>query len=102
MSDEAPLKSAYELAMERLRSKDRAEGVSDHAPLSAAQKRAIAQARQAAEAKRAELEILHRDAVNETAGDAEKLAELERRYEIDRRRVDADLESKLTRIRRGK
>jgi len=44
--DDAP-KSAYELAMERLRKKDRDEGVPEHAP-TAAQRKAIAEARQMA------------------------------------------------------
>ena len=44
MSDDAP-KSAYELAMERLRQKDKEASVEEH-PLTAKQKAAIAEARQ--------------------------------------------------------
>ena len=45
MSDDAP-KSAYELAMERLRKKDREAGDDDDRPLSDVQKAAIAEVRQ--------------------------------------------------------
>jgi hypothetical protein len=58
MSDDAP-KSAFELAMERLRQKDRDEGAVERA-LSAEQKAAIADVRKVYEAKVAERQILHR------------------------------------------
>ena len=61
MAAEGP-KSAYELAMERLRQKDREAGVAER-PLTDAQKAAIAEARQIYQARMAEREILHRDAL---------------------------------------
>src|SRR5262249_38443997 len=57
MTDQ-PLKSAVELAMERLRKKDEAAGIAPQ-PLSDAQKAAIAEARNFCEAKLAEQEVLH-------------------------------------------
>ena len=54
--DEGP-KSALELAMERLRKKDKDAGVSA-APVTDAQRAAIAEARSVSEAKLAEREIL--------------------------------------------
>jgi hypothetical protein len=57
--DEAP-KSAYELAMERLRKKDAEEGV-ERRPLTDAQRTAIAEVRNFYEAKLAEIEVLHQD-----------------------------------------
>src|SRR5262249_58125545 len=60
-SDDAP-KSAYELAMERLRKKDQEAGA-DERPLTDAQRAAIAQARQVHNAKGAQLEILHHAAL---------------------------------------
>jgi len=100
MGDDAPLKSAYELAMERLRDKDREEGAAERKPLDADQKRRIAELRSTAKAKLAELEILHRDQTAAARGDAVKLAELDERYEIDRRRVESRLESDIAAVHR--
>ena len=100
MSDEERPKTAYELAMERLREKDREEGTAEHRPLDADQKRRIAELRSTAKAKLAELEILHRDQSAAAGGDAVKLAELDERYEIDRRRVESRLESDVAAIHR--
>ena len=50
MSDDKPLKSAYELAMERLRAKDREAGIEESAPLTPEQKQAIAELRRKAQA----------------------------------------------------
>lgn len=98
MSDEAP-KSAYELAMERLRKKDREEGVEDR-PLSDEQREAIAEARRVAEARTAEREILHQSALRRTA-DAEAVAQLEEEYRRDRERIASDRDQKIARIRKG-
>jgi len=61
MSDEGP-KTAYELAMERLRRKDKESGVDEDA-LTDAQKSAITEIRQFYKAKSTELEILHQAAL---------------------------------------
>src|SRR5439155_778934 len=61
MSGDGP-KSAYELAMERLRQKDKEASVDDR-PLTDEQKAAIAEARQFYTAKVAEREILHQAAL---------------------------------------
>lgn len=96
MSDEAP-KSAYELAMERLRKKDRDEGVSDR-PLSPEQREAIAEARRVAEARLAEREILYQSAVRRIA-DPEAAATLEEEYRRDRERIASDRDQKIAAIR---
>ena len=59
MASDGP-KSAYELAMERLRQRDREAGVEER-PLTKAQKTANAEARQIYQASTAERENLHRD-----------------------------------------
>ena len=100
MSDDAPLKSAYELAMERLRAEDREAGVEESQPLTPKQKKAIAELRSKAKASLAELEILHRKELA-AAADSEALTKLEEQYEIDRRRVESSLESGIERVRRG-
>jgi len=100
MPDDTPLKSAYELAMERLRAKDREAGVEQRGPLSEPGKTEIARLRAEAKAKLAELEILHEKEAVSVAGDPEKSRELERHYRIDRRRVESNLESAVAAVRR--
>ncbi len=99
MSDEE-LKSAYELAMDRLQAQDRAEGVKPAPPLTDEQKAAVAQCRNDAQAKLAELEILFSKDHAAAAADPEKLTRLEEEYEIDRRRVESSLETAISRVRR--
>ena len=101
MPEEAPPKSAYELAMERLRALDREAGVEEHRPLTNRQKRGIAKLRREAKAKLAELEIMHRRNRGATGGDPDKLKELEEHYRIDRARVESRLESAVARIRKN-
>lgn len=62
MSDDKPMKSSYELAMERLRKKDEEAGI-ETKPVTDAQKAAIAEIRNFYEAKMAEQEVLHQSAV---------------------------------------
>ena len=99
MTDDEPLKSAYELAMERLRAEDEDRGIAESKPLSDAQKEAIAELRRQAQAKLAELEILHRKHVHEAAGDPAKLAQIEEHYRIDRGRVESSTEDAVRRIK---
>lgn len=98
MSEGAP-KSAYELAMERLRKKDREDGVEEK-PLSDEQREAIAEARRVAEARFAEREILHRSALGRT-GDPDAVAVLEEEYRRDRERIASDRDRKIAEIRQG-
>jgi hypothetical protein len=99
-SDDAPLKSAYELAMERLRKED-AERGEEVRPLTDEQKEEIARLRREAQAKIAELEIMHEQKLAAAGGDPEKLAEAEEKLKIDRGRVESSTESKIERIKRG-
>ena len=101
-SEDEPLKSSYELAMERLKAKDKEEGVEEEEPLTQAQREEIGRARQEAQAKLAELEILHRKNLAGTGGDPEKVAVVERNYRTDRERVESRLESAIARVRAGK
>jgi hypothetical protein len=97
-TDEGP-KSAYELAMERLRKKDQAAG-GEERPLSDAQKAAIADARQVHQAKSAELEILHQAALRkaQTREEVEALLEKLRR---DQDRLATDRDRKIDAVRKG-
>ena len=101
MSDDNSLKSAYELAMERLEANDRQAGVEAARPLTAGQKRSIAKLRRDAQAKLAELEILFGKNVAAVEGEPEKTAELEEHHRIDRRRVDSSLESAIAKIKQS-
>jgi hypothetical protein len=99
MTDEAP-KSSYELAMERLRKKDKDEGVDDRPP-TPEQREAIAEARKLAEAKLAEREILHASALRGVM-DPESREKLELEYRRDRDRIASDRERKIEEIRKGR
>jgi hypothetical protein len=97
VTEEGP-KSAYELAMERLRQKDKEGGVVEH-PLTDAQKAAIAEARRVYEAKVAEREILHRDALRK-ATSQEDVAKLAEELARDRDRFARDRDRKIDEIRK--
>jgi hypothetical protein len=97
--DEAP-KSAFELAMERLRKKDQEGGAAAERPLTEAQRVAIAEARKVYEARQAELEILHRSKLARMDDPAARDV-LEEEYRRDRERIAYDRDRKLDEIRRG-
>ncbi len=96
MSSDAP-KSAYELAMERLRKKDAETGAVEQ-KLTDAQKAAIAEARSIYEARVAERQILHRERVLRTM-DPGELATIEQEYRRDLDRFATDRDSKIRKIR---
>jgi hypothetical protein len=99
MSDDKPLKSALELAMERLAKKDADAGVESR-PITDAQKAAIAEARNFYDAKIAEQEVLHQSTMKTTfdPGARETLAA---EYRRDRERVISERDNKIETIRRG-
>lgn len=90
-------KSAYELAMERLKKKDADEGVVDR-PLSESQKAAIADARSMYQARVAERQILHRDKLMKTFDPAEREV-IEEQYRRDLERFASDRDAKIRKIR---
>ena len=96
--DDAP-KSAYELAMERLRKQD-AESGAESRPLTDEQRTAIAEVRNFYEAKAAEVEVLHQSALRRAA-DQDALALLEEHYRRDRERLNSERDSKVAKIRQG-
>jgi len=98
----AKLKSAYELAMERLNRKDNEKGEEAPAVLSAAQKKKIAAVRKEYEAKLAEQEILYHAVQQEAAGDPDKLDRAGDDYHRDRDFTVSRREARLTAIREGK
>ena len=92
-------KTSYELAMERLRASDPA--ASKEKPLTAAQKEKIAEARRVAAARLAECEILFNDPLKQTHDPVER-EKAEDEYQIDRRRINEDLDRAIDAIRRGR
>jgi hypothetical protein len=99
MTDEKPLKSAVELAMERLAKKDADAGVESR-PLTDAQKAAIAEARNFYDAKIAEQEVLHQSKMR-AAFDPAVRETLETEYRRDRERLVSERDHKIEKIRRG-
>lgn len=93
------LKSAYELAMERLRQKDAEQGVA-HTPLTEEQKAQIAEVRRFYEAKLAQQEVLHQSALRRTF-DPEEREKLEEEYRRERERLIAERDRKIEKIRAG-
>ena len=96
MSDEAP-KSAYELAMERLRKKDAESGVSELL-LTEDQRAEIAEIRRVYSAKLAEAEILHKSQLM-TTWEPEERQKLEQGHRRDLERLRDEQERKLERVR---
>ena len=95
------LKSAYELAMERLDRKDADKGGAP-AALSAAQKKKIAEIRKEYGAKLAEREILYHSEQQATAGDPEKLARAADEYRRDHDFLESQREARITAVKTGK
>lgn len=91
------MKSAYELALERMEKqgieRPREESFGDEL------REKIAEARRKAEAKLAELEILHKDSLK-TNYDPAKRQEAEEEYRRERRRIEDDRERTIEKLRR--
>lgn len=100
MSDDSSgssgLKSAYEAALERLEA--RGIAAPDSTSLSDEARRAVAEERAKADAKLAELEIMHSDKIRDMV-DAIERSEAEQRYVADRQRIRDDLERRIARLR---
>lgn len=93
------MKTAYELAMERLRKSDEAAGIETR-PLTDRQKAEIAEVRSVYKAKIAQEEVLHDSKLRATFDPAERDA-LEQQLRRERARLTADRDAKIETIRRG-
>lgn len=91
------VKSAYERALERLEE----EGISrpDRGALSEQTRARMAEVRSKAEARLAELEILHRG--QGTAKETEERDRVEQEYQAERRRIEDRRDRELEKLRRG-
>lgn len=90
------MKSAYELALERLEKQGIERPREDAVSAEAREK--MADVRRQAEARLAELEILHRDRLKGVYDPAARGKDDEE-YVRDRRRIEADRDKKLGRLR---
>jgi hypothetical protein len=99
MADDTPMKSSFELAMERLRRQDAAAGIETR-PVTDAQKAAIAEVRNFYEAKLAEQQVLHQSAMRRSADPAERDA-LDQQYRRETERLTSERERKIDKIRLG-
>jgi hypothetical protein len=97
MTEDRPLKSAVELALERLEKKDAEAGVESR-PLTDEQKAAIAEARNFCQAKLAETEVLHQSKLK-TTSDPEQREALLQDYRRDCERLSSERDAKIERIR---
>lgn len=98
MTDGAP-KSAYELAMERLRKKDAEQGGSSQ-PLTDAQKAAIADVRKYYDASLAQEDVLYQSKIRSVI-DPDAREELDRNYRRDRERLTSERDAKIEKIRKS-
>ena len=101
MSDDGAPKSAYEIAMERLRKKDAEEGATTR-KLTDEQKAAIAEVRSLYDSKIAEQEILQQAAMRQLWGaDPAEVAEVDRRFRREKERLASERDAKIEKIRAG-
>lgn len=98
-TDEAP-KSALEIAMDRLRQKDAASGEAAAQPLTDEQKARIAEARQTAQARLAQEDIMYNTALAST-WDPDARAQLAENHRRDVQRINDERDSKIEKVRQG-
>jgi hypothetical protein len=99
VTDQKPLKSALELAMERLAKKDADAGV-EARTVTDAQKAAIAEVRNFYDSKMAEQEVLHQSKMRSTFDPAIRET-LTDQYRRDRERLTSERDNKVEKLRRG-
>ena len=102
MSDD--LKSAYELAIEKLNRKDKESPPDSTAPkkLTAQQKEKIAEIRREIESKLAEREILFKSEKRAARGDFDQIAKLEDAYRRDREHLLSRQEERVKEVKNDK
>jgi hypothetical protein len=88
-------KSAYEIALEKLKQRDRELGETGPAPLTEGQKEAIAEIRSKYDAQLAEREILFKSERTSALADPEALEKLEEEYGRERRRIEAERDRQM-------
>jgi len=92
-------KSAYQIAMDKLAARDKAEGLAPRKALTAKKKDEIAEVRSFYEAKLAEREILFKSEMTKAPATPEKIPEIEKGYATDRMRLESEREQKIAKLR---
>jgi hypothetical protein len=92
-------KTAFEIAMEKLRSRDEKQGKAPPKKLTEAQKDQIAELRNFYGSKLAEREILYEDEQKKAGIDPEKRDEVEEAYQEDRKRLAQERDEKIAKIK---
>jgi len=99
MANDGAPKSAIELAMERLRKKDEAAGITTRV-LTDAEKAAIAEVRSLYDSKIAEQQILQESALKRVFDPAER-EEVDRQFRREKEHLVFERDAKIEKIRRG-
>ena len=99
MTDDGAPKSAFELAMERLRKLDAETGVTSK-PLTDAQKAEIAEVRSLYDSKIAEQQILQESALKRVFDPGER-EEIERQFRREKERLASERDNSIEKIRRS-
>jgi hypothetical protein len=99
VAEDKPLKSSFELAMERLKKSDADAGITQR-PLSDKQKADIADARSFYASKIAEQEVLLQSKLRTTMDPAER-EKIEQELRYVRERFASERDAKIEKIRRG-
>ena len=97
MSDDTPPKSAYEVAMDRLRRQDEESGT-ERKVVTTEQKAAVAEIRNFYEAKLAELEVLRQGRLRSMFDPGQRAA-LDEEYRRDRGRLISERDAKIEKAR---
>ena len=97
MAEDTGMKSAYELAMERLRKKDADAGI-ERPTISEAQKAAIAEIRSFYEAKLAQIDVMHQTRMRSLFDPAERQT-AEDEHQRERERLTSDRDAKIEKAR---
>ena len=97
MTDDTGPKTAYEVAMERLRKKDADAGI-ERQVVTPAQKVAVAEIRSLYEGKLAQLEVVFEGQMRSLFDPAEREA-VEGQYRRDRERLNAERDAKVAKAR---
>lgn len=97
MSDDGAPKSAYELAMERLRKKDADAGI-EQKPLTDAQRADISEIRNVYEARLAQIDVLHQGKLRAIL-EPEAREVIEQEYRRERERLNGERDAKIEKAR---
>ncbi len=95
-------KSAYEIALEKLKRQDQERGEKPPATLNERQKKAIAEIRSKYDARLAEREILFKAEREKAMADPDVLEKIEEEYARERRHLEEQRDREIAAVRAGR